>query len=645
MQTARLDRIGGIKYSGAFPMRRRIPAIFVCLALTPLVVVPPAAPSTPRQAARPAQVEREFEAGEAPNPQWPAGPVRAKQAMVVSDERLACEAGIEILKHGGNAVDAAVAVGFALAVVLPSAGNIGGGGFMLVRMADGREAFLDYRETAPGAATRDMYLRPNGSLDAEAARLGPRSVAIPGTVAGLDMALQKFGTMTLRQVMAPAIRLAERGFPVSEKLSRTLAAGAPRLAKFPVSQRIFLRDGAPYAPGDVFRQPDLARTLRRIAAGGAAEFYRGGTGRHLASEVRKMGGLLTAKDLADYSVKLRDPLRAMYAGAGSEWKVITAPPPSSGGVALIGALNMLGPVELNTVEDPQSAHWIAETMRRVFADRAAYLADADFGDVPVRGLTDPRYAAERRAKIDPRRASHSADVPAGDPARFATPATSPSASLLEPGGKALDAAEARARSLRDAAHSSDTTHFSVVDAAGSAVSNTYTLNDSFGSAVTVSDGFLLNDTMDDFTSQPGMANMFGLVQSDANAIQPGKRPVSSMTPVILLRDGKLSFLAGSPGGPRIISATLLAVLNWMRLGMDPQAAINAPRIHHQWMPDILYVEETLPESTVRDLEARGHTVKLRTWIGEVEAIAIDPATGDRLGAPDARREGVAIGLP
>ena len=287
-------------------------------------------------------------------------------------------------------------------------------------------------------------------------------------------------------------------------------------------------------------------------------------------------------------------------------------------------------------------------MRRVFADRAAYLADADFGDVPVRGLTDPRYAAERRAKIDPRRASHSADIHAGDPARYGAPSASQSTSMGEPErerAKALDAAEARARSLRDAGHSDDTTHFSVVDSAGNAVTNTYTLNDSFGSAVTVSDGFLLNDTMDDFTAQPGTANMFGLMQSDANAIQPGKRPVSSMTPVILLRDGKLSFLAGSPGGPRIISATLLTVLNWMRLRMDPQAAINAPRFHHQWMPDILYVEETLPEATIRNLEARGHNVKVRSWIGEVEAIAIDPATGERLGAPDARREGVAIGLP
>jgi len=644
MQSARLDPTRGITYSGKFPMRSRTPAIYVCLALAPFIAVRSAAPPAPQQAPPPAPIERELSSGETPHPQWPAGPVRAKQAMVVSDERLACEAGIDILKQGGNAVDAAVAVGFALAVVLPNAGNIGGGGFMLVRMADGRDTFFDYRETAPGAATRDMYIRPDGSLDTEASQVGPRSVAIPGTVAGLVLALQKFGTMTLHQVMAPAIRLAENGFPVSEKLARILTAGAPRLSKFPISKRIFLRDGAPYAPGEIFRQPDLARTLRRIAAGGAEEFYRGGTGRHLASEVRKMGGILTSKDLEKYTVKVRDPLRALSATPSDQWEVITAPPPSSGGVALIGALQILGPIDLKSVEDPQSVHWIVETMRRVFADRAAYLADADFGDVPVRGLTDPRYNAERRAKIDARRASRSADVHAGDPARFSSPAAS-MRGLGREQEKALDEEEATARSLRDAAHSNDTTHFSIVDAAGNAVSNTYTLNDSFGSGVAVSDGFLLNDTMDDFTAQPGVANGFGLVQSDANSIQPGKRPVSSMTPVILLRGGKLSFLAGSPGGPRIISATLLTVLSWMRLGMDPQAAINAPRFHHQWMPDILYVEETLPEAVIRDLEARGHIVKVRTWIGEVEAIVIDPVTGERLGAPDARREGVAIGLP
>jgi gamma-glutamyltranspeptidase/glutathione hydrolase len=467
---------------------------------------------------------------------------------------------------------------------------------------------------------------------------------VPGTVAGLALALDKFGTMTLGQVMAPAIRLAEKGFPVSEKLARTLGAGAERLAKFPISKRIFLRGGDPYKPGEIFRQPELAATLKRIARGGAGEFYQGGTAGSLVKELRKMGGILTTKDLEEYAVKPRPALHANFSVGGSNWELITAPPPSSGGVALINALEMLGPLELKSVEDPQSVHWITETMRRVFADRAAFLFDPDFGDVPVSGLTDPRYAAERRATINPRRASSSSAVGAGTPQRFEPAHSSENASGGE--GWGLSAAENAAHwSIREAGHSDDTTHFSVVDAAGNAVSNTYTLNDSFGSAVTVSGGFLLNDTMDDFTSQPGVANGFGLIQSDSNAIQPGKRPVSSMTPTILLRDGKLSFLAGSPGGPRIISATLLAVLNWALLGMDAQEAINAPRFHHQWMPDVLYVEETLPDAVIKDLESRGHTVKVRTWIGEVEAIAIDSVTGERLGAPDARREGVAIGLP
>ena len=577
-------------------MSRQIKAMVVSVALM-FVAAPEAAPAQQQKAPPAPVIQRDWAAGETANPAWPASAVRAKQAMVVSDDRLACEAGIEILKARGNAIDAAVAVGFALAVVLPEAGNIGGGGFMLVRLEDGRDAFLDYRETAPRAATRDMYIRADGTIEPEASTLGSRSVGVPGTVAGLAMALDKFGTMTLGQVMAPAIRLAEKGFPVSEKLARTINAGAERLAKFPISKRIFLRGGALYKPGEIFRQPELAATLKRIARSGAEEFYLGGTGSSLARELRKMGGILTAKDLAEYEVKLRPALHANFSVAGSNWEIITAPPPSSGGVALINALEMLGPLELKSVEDPQSVHWIAETMRRVFADRAAFLFDPDFGDVPVSGLTDPRYAAERRATINPRRASTSSAVGAGTPRRF-EPAHS---SKNQDGAENEDssATENAARwSVRDAGHSDDTTHFSVVDAAGNAVSNTYTLNESFGSAVTVSGGFLLNDTMDDFTSQPGVANMFGLMQSDSNAIQPGKRPVSSMAPTILLRDGKLSFLAGSPGGPRIISATLLAVLNWALLGMDPQAAINAPRFHHQWMPDILYVEETLPDAVV-----------------------------------------------
>ena len=575
----------------------------------------------------------DLKAGEQVKPAWPREAVRAPRAMVVSDEQLASEAGVEILKKGGNTVDAAAAVGFALAVVQPAAGNLGGGGFLLVRLTDGRTAFVDYRETAPARAGRDMYIRADGTLDTGAATIGYRSAGIPGTVAGLELALRTYGTMKLADVMAPAIRLAEQGFPVSEKLARSLAVARPLLQRFSASYRIFLKDGALYQPGDILRQPELAATLRRIARGGAAEFYRGETARLIADEMARMGGLITLEDLASYQPKIREPLRAKYNAGGAEWEVITSPPPSSGGVAIIEALNILSPIELKPGDDPQTVHWVAETMRRIFADRAAFLADPDFSRIPVRGLTDPRYAAQLRATIDPDRASSSSVVRAGDPMPFETAARSSS-----------DADEFAAP-VREG---ENTTHFSVVDASGNAVANTYTINESYGSGATVAAGFLLNDTMDDFTTQPGVPNkLFGLVQSDANAIEPGKRPLSSMTPTILLRDGQLSFVTGSPGGPRIISATLLSVLRWMRLGgldaAGAQAAINTPRFHQQWMPDTLWIENIFPAAVAEDLARRGHSIKRRAWIGQVEAIGIDPGTGERLGAADPRRQGSAIG--
>ncbi len=603
------------------------PAAVSCLLALLMLAFSPAGALLAAPAPQQAPAQPDLQAGELAQPAWPAQAVRAPKAMVVSDEPLASEAGIEILKKGGNAVDAAVAVAFALAVVEPAAGNLAGGGFMLVRLADGRTGLVDYRETAPGRATHDMYLRFDGTLDSDAATIGYRSVAVPATVAGLDLALHTYGTKKLSEVIAPAMRLAEQGFPVSEKLARSLRAARPRLQRFSVSRRIFLKDGDLFAPGDTLRQPELAATLRRIARGGAAEFYRGRTARELADEVARMGGLLTREDLAGYQAKIREPLRAKYTTNGSEWEVISTPPPSSGGVAIIEALNILAESELKSWNDPQTVHWVAETLRRVFADRAAYLADPDFARVPVRGLTDPRYAAQLRATIDPERASSSSAVRAGDPSAFDGPAASVGALPAGP--------------RPEGAH---TTHFSVVDAAGNAVANTFTINDSYGSAVAASSGFLLNDTMDDFTTQPGVPNkLFGLMQSDANAIAPGKRPLSSMTPTILLRDGKLSFVTGSPGGPRIISATLLSLLGWMRFGMEPQAAINAPRFHHQWLPDILWIEETFPALEAQELAARGHNVQRRSWIGQVEAIGIDPQTGERLGAADPRRQGAAIG--
>jgi gamma-glutamyltranspeptidase/glutathione hydrolase len=558
---------------------------------------------------------------------WPQQAVRAAHGMVASDEELGSQAGVEILKRGGNAIDGAVAVAFALAVVEPAAGNIGGGGFMLVRLADGRTTFFDYREVAPAKATRDMYIKPDGTLDKELSVIGYKSVAVPGTVAGLELALKTYGKLKLADVLAPAIHLAEDGFPVSEKLARQLDGERPELQQFTVGRRIFLNDGKMFHPGDIFKQPELAATLKRIAKNGAAEFYRGETAQMIVDDMKRMGGLITLEDLAQYQPKVRQALHASYELDGHKWDVISSPPPSSGGVAIIEAMNMLRGVPLKGWDDAQSVHMVVETMRRVFADRAAYLADPDFAKVPVDGLTSDCYAKELVATIDPQRASSSKEVKAGTPHVCGVSAENDSAP--------------QTISLNDGPH---TTHFSVVDAAGNAVASTYTLNNSYGSAVTSTAGFLLNDEMDDFTTQPGVPNaLFGLIQSEANAIAPGHRPLSSMTPTILLRDGKLSFVTGSPGGPTIISATLLSVLNWMRLGMDAQEAINAPRFHHQWMPDVILMEKDFPASMESALNAQGYQTRRRGHIGLVNAIGVDPKTGERLGAADPRDNGAAVG--
>jgi gamma-glutamyltranspeptidase / glutathione hydrolase len=559
--------------------------------------------------------------------------------MAVSDEKLASEAGVEIMKKGGNAVDAAVAVAFALAVVEPEAGNIGGGGFMLVRLTNGRTSFVDYREIAPKKASRDMYMRADGTFDAQAPLVGYRAVGVPGTVAGLALALKAYGTMKLADVLVPAIRLAD-GFPVSERLARLLREDSAVLAKFPTSLRIFLKNGAFFAPGDILRQPELAATLRRIAKNGPDEFYRGQTARDLAAEMQREGGLIGLDDLAEYKPAIRAPLEASYEIRGHKWEVITSPPPSSGGVATIEALNILAPVELKGWDDPTSVHWVIEALRRAFADRAAYLADSDFANVPVRGLTSTCYADAERRTIDSTLASDSRKVTAGNPGPYDSTNSSngcaPAANAVKP----PDSQAVAATALAEAARGTHTTHLSVVDAAGNAVSNTYTINDFFGSGVTSVDGFLLNNEMDDFTTHPGSPNMFGLIQSEANTVAARKRPLSSMMPTILLRDGKLSFVTGSPGGPTIISATLLSILNWMRLDLDAQTAINAPRFHQQWMPDEVEFEPGLSEALIEELKSRGYHFEPNPhWIGEVEAIGIDSATGERLGAADPRRQG------
>jgi gamma-glutamyltranspeptidase / glutathione hydrolase len=590
-------------------------AALLALAALGTLISPPANAQT---SAKPPEVSKP----------WPQQAVRGVHGMVATDEALGSQVGVDIMKRGGNATDAAVAVAFALAVVEPAAGNIGGGGFMLIRLADGKTTFFDYREVAPGKAARDMYIGKDGKLDEEASVIGYKSVAVPGTVAGLELALKSYGTMKLADVMAPAIRLAEDGFAVSAKLAHELEEERLGLEHFQTSKRIFLHGGKMWKAGDTLKQAELAATLKRIARNGVAEFYRGETAQMLVSDMSKNGGLVSLEDLAQYKVKVREVLHAKYESGGHSWEVLTAPPPSSGGVAVIEALNMLQGVPLKGWNDPQSVHMVAETMRRVFADRAAYLADPDFSDVPVAGLTAPCYAKERAATMDPANASSSTKVKAGDPRACAS--SSNNASVPQ-----------TIVSLGEGPH---TTHFSIVDAAGNAVASTYTLNDSYGSHVTCSAGFLLNDEMDDFTTQPGVPNLlYGLMQSDANAIAPGHRPLSSMTPTILLRDGKLSFVTGSPGGPTIISATLLSVINWMRLGMEPQAAINAPRFHHQWLPDRILMESALPSTLESALNARGHQTKRLAVIGLVNAIGIDPQTNERLGAADPRDEGAAVG--
>src|SRR5229473_6014384 len=442
---------------------------------------------------------------------WPQHAVRASHGMVATDEELGSQAGVEILKRGGNAVDAAVAVAFALAVVEPAAGNIGGGGFMLIRLASGKTTFIDYREVAPGKATRDMYIGKDGKLDEEGSVIGYRSIAVPGTVAGLALALKSYGSMKLADVMAPAIRLAGNGFPVTKRLAHEFEEERPALQRFAMSRRIFLNDGKMFQPGDTLRQPELAATLKRIAKNGAAEFYSGETARAIVDDMSRLGGLITLDDLAKYQPKVRDVLRAKYESSGHAWEVLTSPPPSSGGVAIIEALNMLQSVPLRGWDDVESVHMVVEVMRRVFADRAAYLADPDYSNVPVAGLTDLCYAKEVFATVDSQRASSSKVIKAGNPHTCgvaASAATAPETLV----------------SLGEGPH---TTHFSVVDAAGNAVASTYTLNDNYGSHATSSAGFLLNDEMDDFTAQPGVPNaLFGLVQSDANAIAPGHRPLS-----------------------------------------------------------------------------------------------------------------------
>ncbi|HEV3408776.1 MAG TPA: gamma-glutamyltransferase [Chthoniobacterales bacterium] len=543
-------------------------------------------------------------------------PVRARHGMVASTERNASQIGVDVLKRGGNAVDAAIAVAFALAVTYPTAGNLGGGGFMMIRKADGAATAIDYRETAPAAATRDMFLGPDGELiKGEGSSLrGYRAAGVPGTVAGLAHALKQYGSgkLTWSQLIEPARKLASDGFVVTHRTARRFEEHRDILEPYADSRRIFLRDGKLYQEGEILKQPELARTLARLQKNGPREFYEGETARLIAEDMERNGGLITRDDLRGYVVKEREPLRGTYRGYG----IISMPPPSSGGAVLLEMLNILEGFDLKQLGPFSSEHYhlLVETMRRAFADRAEYMGDADFAPVPIAGMIDKSYAERQRSTIDPERATPSSQIRGGKPA---------------------------------GEEAAQTTHFTVVDESGNAVSNTYTLNGWFGCGVVArGTGVLLNNEMDDFTSKPGAPNLFGAIQSERNAIAPGKRPLSSMTPTFVLRpDGSLFLAIGSPGGPTIINTVLEVITNVIDHGMNVQEAIDAPRIHHQWLPDEIKIEPLgVSEDTRRALEARGHKFAAkRDYLGDAQGVMIEEGTNMRLGASDARQEGVAIG--
>ena len=523
--------------------------------------------------------------------------------MVVAEEPNAAEVGAAVLKAGGNAVDAAVAVALALAVTYPVAGNLGGGGFLLARFADGRTSFIDFRERAPSKASRDMYLDAHGKLTQDSIE-GWRASGVPGTVRGLELAHRKYGSKPWKELVSPAIQLATDGFPAPYGLVEALNSARNRFERYPASKAIF---GKPIEVGEKFVQPDLARTLQRIA-NDPGDFYEGETARRLAEAMAANGGLITLDDLKAYKAVERTPLTGRYKG----YEITTAPPPSSGGV---GILQMLGVLQGSDYEKAgwgaaATIHYVTETMRRYYADRSEYLGDPDFTKVPVRALTHPDYIRKQRASIDRERAGKSEAVRPGE----------------------LSAYE-----------NSETTHLSVVDKAGNAVSLTYTLNGGHGSAVTAPGlGFLLNNEMDDFAAQPGSPNMFGLVQGEANAIKPGKRPLSSMTPTILTRDGKLFMVVGGPGGGRIITAVLQTILNVVDFGMNVQDAVDAPRFHHQWQPDKITLERGFSPDTIRLLQQRGHEVEQIPAVARIFAIVV--ADGWLQGAADGRSYGKAEGF-
>lgn len=542
-------------------------------------------------------------------------PVRGKHAMVASQHELASRIGVEIMKKGGNAVDAAIAVGIALAVVYPEAGNIGGGGFMIIHSPGKEPKAIDYREMAPAAAHRDLYLDKDGELirGEGGSTIGYRASGVPGTLAGFDLAFKKYGSGKVKwaDLVKPAQRLAVEGFVLSHRLAELAIAYREHLVKYPDSDRIFLNNGKYFREGDLFKQTELGETLGRIAKEGAKEFYTGKTAKMIADDMKANNGLITLEDLKNYVAKEREPIRGTYRGH----EIISMSPPSSGGLVLMQVLKMLEPYDLKSLGNSSAAkyHLYIEASRRAFADRAEYMGDADFADVPIKGLLDNDYIASRRSTIDLKKATPSAEIRFGQP----------------PGSE-----------------SSDTTHYTVVDPSGMVVSNTYTINDLYGSRVTIKGtGILMNDEMDDFAARPGIPNMYGLIQGERNKVEGGKRPLSAMTPTIVLRkDGTVWFAVGARGGPRIISAVTQTVINVIDHDMNIQQAIDSPRVHHQWMPDTIGHERYgLSPDTINILTVMGHKFAERPAnIASATGIMI-AEDGTRLGAIDGRSDGEAIG--
>lgn len=517
-------------------------------------------------------------------------PVYGKNGMVASEQGLATQVGLDILKQGGNAIDAAVAVGFALAVVLPNAGNIGGGGFMVLHDdKTGKDVAIDFREIAPAKASRDMYLDNQGNVIDGKSLFTHDASGVPGTVAGMEYALKKWGTMPLSKVLEPAIKLAEKGFIVSDVLAQTLKEEKSILGKWSSSKAIFFKNGEPLKSGDLLVQKDLAKSLRLIAKQGAKAFYQGEIATKIAKEMQSHGGTMTLEDLKAYKVVERQPIIGDYRG----YKVVTMPPPSSGGVHLIEILNMLEhyPIKKDGVNSAKNIHHMAESMKLAYADRSEYLGDPDFVKIPVTGLTSKAYANERVKTIDDNKARLSSTIKPGKPQPY---------------------------------ESDQTTHFSVMDKAGNAVAVTYTLNLNFGSGIVAEGtGILLNNEMDDFSVKPGVPNAFGLVGGTANAIEAKKRPLSSMTPTIVMKNNKPWLVTGSPGGARIITTVLQSVVNTIDHEMNPAEAIITPRVHHQWLPDELRVEEGISPDTIKLLQDKGHKVVTKAPMGRIQIIQAD----------------------